>query len=1623
MKKGLGFLVSLAMLVGALAAPAGAGGPWYVSTTGNDTNDCLSEATACATIQGAIGKASAGDTIYVASGTYTLSSTVNVNKANLTIAGAGSATTIHQVSASVGYAFNITANGVTLRDLQIEKTDKTTQNLILINADDVTINDNLIWGQYVMGDADVSRAFEVAYGSTGLLIQGNTIHSLRQPGYFNGSLASPTTGNITANHVYNTRGWVMDGANMTFTDNTWGTGAQANYVDIAILSGTDASYYPDIVAISEANNNAVVEDQRPSPAVLTDVFVDAAAAAGGDGTVTRPYQTISPAIPRVVAGGTIYVAAGTYQESLGGWRDFEIFKSLSLIGAGSGSTIVELSGLQHGVEIRPDGTGNVLVEGIAFTKRAANTKSSDWAVIVGETGGTFNNLTFKDVEVAWGQARNLYLANATYNSVVLENCNIHHSGAWGFSARGTITSMAVTDSHFDNNGWDDPSHGIGFDLDMPISVSSLTVTGGTFNNNKSKGINLVNTNNATFTDITASNNSGASAGGFGVSLWEWIGTSQNLVFNNPTLTDNATDGLLIGSETGMTVSGVTITGGTITGNGRGGVFIYRAAGWGDGVIEDVTITQANISGNTQYGVGVIMPYETVMAERNWWGHATGPSHTSNPHGTGMGGDAVTDGVDFTPWYATSTTTPATEFVEVVHNPTIAWSDTIQGGVDAAVAGDTVNVAAGTYVEQVEIAKDLTLAGVGAGTIIQSPDVLTKLFVTGTNNNKPVVYIHDAADVTVEDLVVDGAGKGNANVRFIGIAYRNAGGMVDSVEVKDVRDTPFSGAQHGVALYAYADNGTDRTLEVKGTNIHDFQKNGMALNGSNLAVNVHHNTVSGYGPTTVTAQNGIQVGYGASGTVAKNSVSNVSWLGATWTASTILILDADANVTDNTVSEGQTGIYFWGGSGTLSGNSVSASAAGVGKSDFWGIIAGDPPNALPSPFSEAGGESSSRIRMLADLTMDVTNNTLTGSGSASSEGLEIAAGYDDDNVGLSATGNTISGWGYGVTVYKCTSGCGTGGFTSLAVNQNSIAGNSTYGMYVDGMTTDVDAELNWWGDATGPYHATTNTGGLGNAVTDYVDYSPWLGKTPGSTPMTYYVQPGADVAKVIQMMQPGDTLILMAGNHPGGIVINKGGIKIKGEVGAIIGPGSPAFTVTAADVVIEDLVLDGDSSTDPAILVQSGGDNLTVRNCEIREWADGIQIADSVESLKVVGNWIHDNTDAGLQVDSLVALSGVVTIEGNLFKANGGNGIQNDGTTDPLDAEHNSWGHLAGPASGDGISTKVDADPWTFAEVFMDVDPDTEAVQRSVNESESFNVALKVDAAKLLGLVFKVTYDPTRLSLNSTIWSTAFDDNCEVVGTPPAGTLNYRCTLDAEYDADGGTVATLNFTATGSGLTGNGPWDTYFDVYHSASDTNAGALGGVKIYVNNAGYGSPSATERDITDTDDGRIDITGIANYTGFADVQGRTNDSGAVVQVFNQATKTGATLLAQGTSAAGGKYTTAYESGQLLTVGSTYWFQVDKALYLPTTPITETVYIDSHILDIRPLTSLNLVVLLGGDATNDDVVDISDASCIGSDFGQAPSVCGADGWSDVNGDGIVDILDLVLMGGNFGLISSPWTP
>ena len=107
-----------------------------------------------------------------------------------------------------------------------------------------------------------------------------------------------------------------------------------------------------------------------------------------------------------------------------------------------------------------------------------------------------------------------------------------------------------------------------------------------------------------------------------------------------------------------------------------------------------------------------------------------------------------------------------------------------------------------------------------------------------------------------------------------------------------------------------------------------------------------------------------------------------------------------------------------------------------------------------------------------------------------------------------TGNTISnnegGAGGGIfcrvsspTIDNCTIAynddygvdCRHG--SEPAIHYCDIFDNSGYGIHNNDVGVVVDADSNWWGHLTGPYHPTANPNGLGEEVSDYVDFDPWL----------------------------------------------------------------------------------------------------------------------------------------------------------------------------------------------------------------------------------------------------------------------------------------------------------------------------------------------------------------------------------------------------------------------------------------------------------------------------------------------------------------------------------------------------
>jgi len=375
--------------------------------------------------------------------------------------------------------------------------------------------------------------------------------------------------------------------------------------------------------------------------------------------------------------------------------------------------------------------------------------------------------------------------------------------------------------------------------------------------------------------------------------------------------------------------------------------------------------------------------------------------------------------------------------------------TIQRTVDLACPGDTINVAAGIYPEQVSIPKALTVHGAGkAVTIIRPTSVVAN--TTSLSSGNPIaaiVLVADAVPVTIDDLKVDGSGAAfNAcSPGYMGIFYRNASGTVDDVHVANVVHPGALGCQSVVGILAQSGGAGSTALTVSASMIDNYGKNGITCNEAATTCNVSGTSVTGRGPVGLgdAAQNGIQIAFGAGGSLVGNEVHDNYYTPATFCAAGILLAGADGVVVQANVVDGNLcDILAQGDNNTLDGNIV------------------DPAGLFP--FS-----------VLGDLNF-ATRNVVNGSGS---DGVYV------DGIGNTFTCNRISNSaGAGFFFDSSFAGFGSGVGAPSDVFSNSITGN-TVGLdatALDPGGPSIDARGNWWGCVAGPGSAGCDTV-TGNAL--------------------------------------------------------------------------------------------------------------------------------------------------------------------------------------------------------------------------------------------------------------------------------------------------------------------------------------------------------------------------------------------------------------------------------------------------------------------------------------------------------------------------------------------------------------
>lgn len=156
---------------------------------------------------------------------------------------------------------------------------------------------------------------------------------------------------------------------------------------------------------------------------------------------------------------------------------------------------------------------------------------------------------------------------------------------------------------------------------------------------------------------------------------------------------------------------------------------------------------------------------------------------------------------------------------------------------------------------------------------------------------------------VKKLVVTADGLANAcdggDDRLRGIMFEGASGSIEHSTVIGINQGP-SGCQEGNAIEirnAPFDGTHPNTVSVEVTHnqIDSYQKTGIVANGD-VDVSIAHNKMGSSATQANLAANGIQLGFGATGTVEHNKLDGNQWLGASnFAATAILTFDSDGGV--------------------------------------------------------------------------------------------------------------------------------------------------------------------------------------------------------------------------------------------------------------------------------------------------------------------------------------------------------------------------------------------------------------------------------------------------------------------------------------------------------------------------------------------------------------------------------------------------------------------------------------------------------------------------------------------------------------------------------------------------------
>ncbi len=352
---------------------------------------------------------------------------------------------------------------------------------------------------------------------------------------------------------------------------------------------------------------------------------------------------------------------------------------------------------------------------------------------------------------------------------------------------------------------------------------------------------------------------------------------------------------------------------------------------------------------------------------------------------------------------------------------------IQPAVNGASTGDTINVAAGTYYENVLIDEELIVTGAGASTTtIDGSGTGTVVTITADNVTLSGFTVTNSGSTIMTDCGILLYGNSDCFVRN-NIVSNNPGG--------------------GIGLFQA------QAITVQNNELANNAAAAIALLGSS------YNYIYENSCTYTTKPGGTDYGYG----IVLDGIDT----------------DIEPDGIEDVFSEGNCFGY-----NTCSYNEQDGMYFGC-KCDS-NIV-------MENTFTNNGNDG---IYAWKSSYNDITGNVI---GSNGCNGIQLMASkgntldqneINNNDIGILIRSGYIRSYDDGSWIPWISE--------DNDINYNNISENATYGMeYRDNTdNTDDDAIVinalyNWWGDETGPECAILNINAQGNAVSDNVDFSPWL----------------------------------------------------------------------------------------------------------------------------------------------------------------------------------------------------------------------------------------------------------------------------------------------------------------------------------------------------------------------------------------------------------------------------------------------------------------------------------------------------------------------------------------------------